>query len=92
MTQKANKTKSDNNWDKVDFSLRLPSCANKNHETNTSDLFMPGSLDWWKIYHCCQKLVMFVEQIQTDFIVGNGNLQQGNMIMRHLNLLVLFEH
>jgi hypothetical protein len=88
MTQKANKTKSNNNWDKVDFSLGLPSCANKNHETNTFDLFMHGSLDWWKLYHCCQKLVMFTKRIQIDFIVGNGNLQQGNMIVKHLNLLV----
>jgi hypothetical protein len=92
MTQKTNKTKSNNNWDKVDFSLRLPSCAKRNHETNTFDLIMHGSLDWWKFYHCCKKLAMFIEQIQTDIIVGNGNLQQGNMIVRHLNLLVLFEH
>jgi hypothetical protein len=31
---------------------------------------------------------MFTKRIQIDFIVGNGNLQQGNMIVKHLNLLV----
>jgi hypothetical protein len=90
MTQEANKTKSNNNWDEVDFSLGLPSCANRIHEINTFDLFMHGSLDWWKVYHCCHKLAMFIEQIQIDFTVGNGNLQQGNMIVRHLNLTVFF--
>ncbi len=73
MTQKAYETKLDNSWDKVDYSLRLLSCANRNHETNTSNLFIHGSLDWWKVYHCHQKLTMFVKWIQTDFIVGNGN-------------------
>jgi hypothetical protein len=61
MIQEADHTKSDNSWDKVDFSLRLLSYANRNHETNTSNLFIPGSFDWWKVYHCWQRLTMFVE-------------------------------
>jgi hypothetical protein len=92
MTQKADQTKLDNSWDKVDFSLALLSCANRNHETNTSILFIHGSFDWRKVYHCRQKLTMFVEWIQIDCIVGNGNWKQGKMIMRHLHLLMMFEH
>jgi hypothetical protein len=39
-----------------------------------------------------RKLTMFAKGIQTDFTFQNGNLQKGNMIVRHMNLLVLFEH
>jgi len=39
-----------------------------------------------------RKLTMFAKGIQTNFTFRNGNLQKGNMIVRHMNLLVLFEH
>jgi hypothetical protein len=42
MTQKADQTKLDNSWDKFDFSLGLLSCANRNHETKRSNLFIHG--------------------------------------------------
>jgi len=45
MTQEADQTKSNNSRDKVDFSLGLLSYANRNHETNTSNLFIHGSFD-----------------------------------------------
>lgn len=92
MTQEVNKTKLDNSWNKVDFNLGLLSYANRNHETNSSNLFIHDSFDWWKVYHCHHILTMFVEWIQIDFAVGNGNRQHRKMIVKHLNLLMMSEH
>jgi len=42
MNQEVDQTNLDNSWDKVDFNPRLLSCANRIHETNTSNLFIHG--------------------------------------------------